>query len=107
MQAWLRASQLWRLVSGDFKRPEKPDPVTEAYTSKDDQWLEKQEKASGWIYLMVEPEQRIHLTGIQDNPVKMWTKLEEVHMAKQAGTRFNAYDDLFSIRKRRKSPLCL
>ncbi len=85
MQAWLRASQLWRLVSGDLTRPEKPvkpDPDNDTYTSKDDQWLEKAEKASGWIYLMVEPEQRIHLTGIEDNPVKMWTKLEEVHMAK-------------------------
>jgi hypothetical protein len=98
MQAWLRASQLWRLVSGDFKCPMKPNPVTE------DQWLEKQEKASGWIYLMVEPEQRIHLTSIQDDPVKMWTKLEEVHMAKRAGAHFNAYDDLFSIRKKGEVP---
>ena len=47
---------------------------------------------------MVEQEQRIHLTGIEDNAVKMWTKLEEVHMAKRAGARFNAYDNLFSIR---------
>jgi hypothetical protein len=30
----------------------------------------------------------------------MWKALEEVHMQKRAGTRFNAYDDLFSIRKR-------
>ena len=108
MQAWLRASQLWRLVSGDLTRPEKPvkpDPDNDTYTSKDDQWLEKAEKASGWIFLMVEPEQRIHFTGIEDNPVKMWTKLEEVHMAKQAGARFNAYDDLFSIRKKEEESL--
>jgi len=52
---------------------------------------------------MVEQEQRIHLTGIEDNPVKMWTKLEEVHMAKRAGAHFNAYDDLFSIRKEEES----
>jgi hypothetical protein len=105
MQAWLRASQLWRLVSGDLKCPTMPDKVTDEYTTKNEQWLEKAEKASGWIYLMVEPEQRIHLTGIQDDPVKMWTKLEEIHMAKKAGARFNAYDDLFSIRKKEEESL--
>jgi len=92
MKAWLRAHQLWRHVSGDLTRPVKPNPVTEEYTSDDNQWLEKVDKASGWIYLMVEQEQRIHLTGIEDNAIKMWTKLEEVHMAKRAGARFNAYE---------------
>ncbi|KAI0075542.1 hypothetical protein K474DRAFT_1581702, partial [Panus rudis PR-1116 ss-1] len=29
-----------------------------------------------------------------DDPMKIWAKLEEIH------TRFNAYDDLFSIRLR-------
>ena len=35
---------------------------------------------------------------MEDDPIAMWKKLEEVHMSKEAGTRFNAYDDLFSIR---------
>ncbi|XP_006459169.1 hypothetical protein AGABI2DRAFT_116129 [Agaricus bisporus var. bisporus H97] len=48
---------------------------------------------------MVEQEQRIHFQGIQDSPVKMWEALEAVHRQKRAGMRFNAYDDLFSIRK--------
>jgi hypothetical protein len=56
MQAWLCASQLWRLVSGDLKCPTKPSTITNDYTTKDEQWLERAEKASGWIYLMVEPE---------------------------------------------------
>jgi len=30
----------------------------------------------------------------------MWGALKEVHMQKRPGTRFNAYDDLCSIRKR-------
>jgi hypothetical protein len=29
----------------------------------------------------------------------MWSKLEAVHLQKHPGTRFNAYDALFSIRK--------
>ncbi|KIM85859.1 hypothetical protein PILCRDRAFT_65745 [Piloderma croceum F 1598] len=105
MKAWLCAHQLWRHVSGDLTRPVKPNPVTSEYTSDDNQWLEKVDRAFGWIYLMVEQEQRIHLTGIEDNAIQMWTKLEEVHMAKQAGARFNAYDDLFGIRKKEEESL--
>jgi hypothetical protein len=56
---------------------------------------------------MVEPKQRIHLTNLQDDPIKMWNKLEEVHIAKQAGTHFNAYDDLLASERKRMSPLCL
>ena len=48
---------------------------------------------------MVEPSQRVHFRGIKDDAVKMWGVLEGVHMQKQPGTQFNAYDDLFSIRK--------
>jgi len=31
--------------------------------------------------------------------VKMWLKLESIHLQKHPATRFNAYDALFSIRK--------
>ena len=37
--------------------------------------------------------------------MKIWWVLESVHMQKQPGTRFNAYDDLFSIRKRDEEDL--
>ncbi|XP_006459178.1 hypothetical protein AGABI2DRAFT_60112, partial [Agaricus bisporus var. bisporus H97] len=57
------------------------------------------DKAAGWLYLMVEQEQGIHFSGIQDSPVKMWEALEAVHRQKRAGMRFNAYDELFPIRK--------
>jgi len=74
MKPWLYAYQLWSVVSGDFKCSTRPNEITDDYTTKDELWAERAEKASGWIYLMVE--QRIHLTGIDDDPVKMWTKLE-------------------------------
>jgi hypothetical protein len=57
------------------------------------------------MYLMVEPMQRVHFRGIKDDAVKMWGALEAVHMQKRPGTRFNAYDDLFSIRKRDEEDL--
>ena len=99
MEAWLRASGLWRLVSGSVTPPSLPASPTEAQLTARDAWESKADKAAGWLYLMVEPEQRIHFNGIQDDPVKMWTSLQSVHLQKRPGMRFNAYDDLFSIRK--------
>jgi len=57
----------------------------------------KADKAAGIMWLMVES---VHFRRIKDNALKMWGVLEGVHMQKQPGTHFNAYDDLFSIRKR-------
>ena len=54
---------------------------------------------------MVESEQRVHIANIQDDAVAMWKKLEAVHMVKKAGAHFNAYDDLFSIRKKEDEEL--
>jgi hypothetical protein len=50
--------------------------------------------------MAVEEDQKIHFNGIDDDPVTMWLKLEAVHHSKRPGTRFNAYNDFFSIRKK-------
>ncbi|EGO04574.1 hypothetical protein SERLA73DRAFT_68261 [Serpula lacrymans var. lacrymans S7.3] len=70
-------------------------PVTDAEAQE--KWELRAEKAAGALYLNVTKEQCIHLDGIIDDPVKIWEKLATVHMS---GTRFNAYDNLFSIRKK-------
>jgi hypothetical protein len=57
------------------------------------------------MYLMVELMQRVHFRRIKDDAVKMRGALEAVHMQKRPGTCFNAYDDLFSIRKRDEEDL--
>src|SRR3979490_2424743 len=54
--------------------------------------------AAGDIFLGVQLDQRVHLDGIAEDPVKMWTKLESVHLQKRPATRFNAYDNLFALR---------
>ena len=98
MEAWLRSSGLWRIVSGTSTRP--TTPSTEANTDIVDAWDMKWDKAAGWIFLMVEDNQKIHFHGIKDDPVKMWTKLKDVYLQQKPGARFNAYDYLFSIRKK-------
>jgi len=55
--------------------------------------------------MMVEQDQRVHFNGITDKPVEMWNALEKVHNQKCPGNRFNAYDDLFSIRKEKNESL--
>jgi hypothetical protein len=105
MEAWYRAQALWRIVSGASKSPTLSAPIKEGEEEKLDAWQIKADKAAGIMYLMVEPMQRVHFRGIKDDAVKMWGALEAVHMQKRPGTRFNAYDDLFSIRKRDEEDL--
>lgn len=92
MMALLRVNGLWRLVSGQSKKPSLEGEKLEL-------WLDHQDMAAGLLFLCVEPEQRVYLKGIEDDPVEIWAKLETVHMHKSPVTRFNAYDDLFRIRK--------
>src|SRR6516164_2163798 len=56
---------------------------------------------------MVDSSQTIHLKGLEDDPIAMWDKLSQIHLQQKPGARFNAYDDLFSIRKQEESLQCL
>ena len=89
--ARLRSKGLWMLVNGKKQRP------TES--ADWEKWDLDQEMAAGLIASTLEPGQRVHIQGLEDDPVKMWKALRRVHVQQQAGTRFNAYDALFNIRK--------
>ena len=93
MKAWLMKSGLWRLVSGKETRPK------ESNTDAFEKYEIKAERAAGEIFLLVQPDQRLHLRGFEEDPVRMWNALEAAHVQKKPGARFNAYDDLFSIQK--------
>ena len=101
MEAWFRSAGLWRLVSGKSLRPTTSSPPTAAEDELVEAWELKADRAAGQLFLMVDYSQRVHFNGIKDDPVKMWKALQDIHMQKRPGTRFNAYDDLFSIRKLR------
>ena len=104
MQAWLRANQLWQIVSGQKPRPT-ASSSDEKLIEKQEAWDDKAEKAAGWIYLMVETSQTVHLKGKEGDPVAMWEALKSVHLQQKPGARYNAYDDLFSIRKQEEESL--
>ena len=93
MKAWLMKMGLWRLVSGKEKKPS---------IDKDgslEKWEIKAERAAAEIYLAVENDQRVHFRGNEEDPIQMWSKLESAHLQQKPGARFNAYDELFTIRK--------
>ncbi|KXN87621.1 hypothetical protein AN958_08361 [Leucoagaricus sp. SymC.cos] len=98
MQTWLQASGLWRIINGTTKKSSIPSPSTEAHHSAVEAWEAIADKAAEWLYLMVEPEQRVHFANRED-PVEMWEFLKSVHLQRCPGTCFNTYDDLFNIRK--------
>ena len=91
MKAWLMKLGYWRLVNGKDLKPTKEELIG--------MWETKAEKAAGEIYLAVESDQRVHIKGVEEDPVQMWEKLQKAHLHKRPGTRFNAYDEFFSIRK--------
>ena|SRR5277367_5108706 len=87
MLAWLGSQQLKKLVMGTRIAPTPVDPTTPTMeeTTRIEAWEDKVEKAAGWIMLMLTPDQRIHVKGMEDDPVQMWKKLESVHIVKEAG----------------------
>jgi hypothetical protein len=93
MRALLMTKEVWGLVKGEDVKPD----VSEVDALK--QWRKDRDIAAGQIYLRLESSQKVHVKGLEEDPVAMWTKLESVHLQKRPSTRFNAYDALFSIRK--------
>ncbi|THH22521.1 hypothetical protein EUX98_g8173 [Antrodiella citrinella] len=76
ISALLRAKGLWRIVNGTAPSPKTAD------VDKVAAFQEKQDKAAGLLALSLSSAQRIHIQGIEDDPAKIWKKLEDVHMEK-------------------------
>jgi hypothetical protein len=55
--------------------------------------------AAGAIYRALEPGQRVHVIGVEMDPVKMWEKLAAVHVQKVSGVCFNTLGALLAVRK--------
>ena len=82
----------WKLVSGKETKPSGTEEATK--------WETKSDKAAGLIYLAVGKELQVLVRQHLDDPVAMWKALETQHVSKKPGSRFNAYNELFSISKK-------
>jgi hypothetical protein len=91
MSACLAEQKVWFIVSGKDTRP---SDAAQAVV-----WCDKAAAAAGAIYRVLEPGQRVHVAGVEIDPVKMWEKLAAVHVQKISGVRFNTLDALLAIRK--------
>ena len=105
MEAYLHSQNAWMPISMPYLAPELSDKPTSEEKKKYREWQKKANAASCLIYLMVEDDQRIYLNELKDQPDKMWEALKQIHMQQCPSTRFNAYDDLFSIRKKEEENL--
>ncbi|KAF8833329.1 hypothetical protein BDN67DRAFT_870073, partial [Paxillus ammoniavirescens] len=98
MKALLRSKGLWMLVDG---RETRPSAVGEEQTK----WDLKQDKAAGQLMLNLHPYQRVHMREHQDDPAAAWSALKALYVQQKPGTRFVAYDEFCSIRKRQEESL--
>ena len=107
MEAYLATKELWDYVDGSLPKPEAKDPanLTSAEKQELSDWKRKTAKASGEIWLSVEDDQKVYMKEVKGDPTAMWKQLEAIHVQKKPGTRFNAYDALFNVRKGEIEPL--
>ena len=74
MKAFLRTKGLWTIVSGAEKRPD------DSHADLQAKWDLRADKAAGQLYLSLSAEQRTHIDTVQDDPVRMWSTLESLHL---------------------------
>jgi len=70
MKAWLMMRGLWMLVSGEGTVPASTD------LEGVQDWKLRGQKAAGVLFLALEHEQRVHLGGIESDPIAIWSKLD-------------------------------
>ena len=93
LSAYFRVLGAYKLVIGTETRPDDAKPTEQA------NWDERALKAAGAIGMVLDEANATHIIGLEDDPVAMWTKLDQVHNSRTPGTRFNAMDALFNIKK--------
>lgn len=93
MWATFVSKGVWPIVNGKHSKPLPDAPDFDVFE-------EKQSQAAGMPYLRLEESQKVHVKDLEEDARAMWERLEQVHLIKRPGQRFNAYDSLFSIRKK-------
>jgi transposase InsO family protein len=96
----LRKARLFRIIEG---KAYIPDESTHPFEYE--KYLNNVDSAAGMIFNALDHDQKVYVKGLEGDPVKMWAKLADVHSSKKPGMRFNAYDELFSIRLRPEESL--
>ena len=110
MKNFLMMNQLWMIVSGTETCPPPPGDQPTDITSKEYQewkrdrkeyleWKNKSFKACGILISSMSPEVRVYIRDDGEDPVKIWGTLKKTFIRPVSAPRFQAYQDLFSIKK--------
>ena len=86
---------LYSILSGTETKPK--DALATALPGDQSDYDRCRKQLAGELFLSLEDDQKTHVQDCFDDPVKMWTKLESVHLQKKPGMRFNAWEEFFSI----------
>jgi hypothetical protein len=98
------------VVSGIETCPPKPGSQPSDVTSKEFlewkkdrkdymDWMNKSYKAAGMLVSSLSPEVVVYIRDDMEDPVKIWDTLKKTFIKPSSAPRFQAYQDLFSIRK--------
>ena len=116
MKSWLQLNGLWRLVSGQEK---KPAPIPEVKDSngntvspavaldedKLEKWEIKAERAAGALKTGMSHDIKVLIRDCEDNPILIWETLKTSFIQQRTAPRFNAYHALLSVEKSDSEPL--
>ena len=106
----LMMSQLWMVVTGIETCPPQPGTQPTDSDSKEFQvwkkdrkeymdWMNKSFKAAGTLISSISPEIMVYIRDDKEDPVKIWDTLKATFIKPISAPRFQAYQDLFSIKK--------
>lgn len=100
-EAYMCIKGLFGHFDGTEEPPEQVDPGEPTRLEKKETkaYLQARSSAAGYLWLCIDESQRAHISLLMGKPTAMWSKLKDIHQQQKPGTRFNAYDALFSIRK--------
>lgn len=97
INAYFRFQNLFNLVHGKETRP--------SDTADQPDWDKRAMQAAGAIEMTLDQTNATHVHGIEGEPVLMWKQLESAHNSRTPGSRFNAMDTFFSIKKEENEDL--
>lgn len=68
-------------------------------------WDDKALRAASELYLSLSDDQKTHVEDLIGNPVKIWAKLESLHVQKEARHAIRCLGEFFAIHMAENEPL--
>ncbi|KAJ3751993.1 hypothetical protein EV360DRAFT_89175, partial [Lentinula raphanica] len=80
-------------------KPKAPEPTTGRNSKGWKAWKDKRDEAAAVIVERIDPDQYVHIKGIDDDPLAMWEALASYHTVKGLGSVVSVYKRLMATRK--------